>query len=236
MPETGPAPNRLLDLRELDRPDYAELRRRLEEMAALDRRLVLHPSKRWEYPWALERADLPPGSRVLDAGCGASVLPYYLAAEGHRVAGCDPAVEPGRAGCRPHVDHVSGDLADLPFAGRSFDVVFCISVIEHLPHGRMPGAMQEMHRVLRPGGKLLLTTDFAEDASTSFRYEGPGPPFDVDWNVFDENRLRKIVLQARGWAVAGRIDLRADWSRVRREMPAFHGYAYTAVGVALVRE
>ena len=77
------APNRLLDLAELESPPFQAVLARLDELLARNGGAYLHPSKRWEYPWALERAQLAPGSRVLDVGCGASIFPIHLAAEGH---------------------------------------------------------------------------------------------------------------------------------------------------------
>ncbi len=231
------APNRTLDLKELRRPEYRRVLHRLERILRRRPGTYLHPSKRWEYPWALERADLPPGARVLDAGCGASVFPHYLAERGFRTTALDREPDPGsevRAGAgRPA--YVAGDLRSLPLASGRFDAVFCISVLEHLPEREGARALAELRRVLRPGGRLLLTTDFHEDASADLWHEGPDGRFPVTWNVFDEERLRRTVLEAPGFRVAGEVDLRADWDAVRPRMRRFHGYPYTSVGVALVR-
>jgi len=105
------------------------------------------------------------GSRVLDAGCGASIFPVFLAKLGHRVSALDLRVPEGLG--RLHgveIDYVRGELTALPFADAQFDAVFCISVIEHLGHQGVPRALQELRRVVRPGGRLLITTDFYEDA------------------------------------------------------------------------
>ncbi len=53
---------------------------------------------------------------------------------------------------------VRGDAQALPFAGVAFDRVLCTEVLEHLPEPQR--AVDEMHRVLKPGGTLLLTTRF----------------------------------------------------------------------------
>lgn len=232
----GAAPNRTLDLAELGRPSYRRVLEELDALVAGEPGAYLHPSKRWEYPWALERADLAPGSRVLDAGSGASILPVYLARRGHRVAAADVAVGK-RLGTASGaaVDYVAGDLVALPFRDEAFDVVFCISVVEHLPGGRIPRALLELRRVLRPGGRMLLTTDFYRDADAEIWYEGPDRRFPVDWGVFDEARLRRLILDAPGWAVDGAVDLSVDWERVSPAMRRFHGYPYTSVGVALVK-
>lgn len=228
------APNRPFDLTELKRPSFQRVLSRLDALVRREDVSYLHPSKRWEYPWALERAALSPGSRVLDAGSGASIFPVYLAGNGHRVTAVD-RVLPGRLD-RLHdvrVHYAAGDLRMLPFAGSAFDAVFCISVLEHLLEAQIPVALREMRRVLRPGGRLLLTTDFYEDASAELWYETRDRRFRVDWTVFDEPRLRRDILDSPGFRIEGEVDLAVDWERVRPRMREFHGYPYTAVGVML---
>jgi SAM-dependent methyltransferase len=61
--------------------------------------------------------------------------------------------------------HISGlkraDLTNLPFAAKSFDVVVCSHVLEHVPDDA--AALREIRRVLRPGGEALLLAPFATD-------------------------------------------------------------------------
>ena len=54
--------------------------------------------------------------------------------------------------------HARGDAHALPFVDAAFDVVLCTEVLEHLQEPQR--AIDEMHRVLKPGGQLLLTTRF----------------------------------------------------------------------------
>ncbi|HEX6940818.1 MAG TPA: class I SAM-dependent methyltransferase [Longimicrobiales bacterium] len=228
------APNRVFDLAELGRPEYGRVLAELDALVAREPGAYLHPSKRWEYPWALEQARLEPGSRVLDAGSGASIFPVYLARRGHAVVALDLVVE-RRFGAANAVavDYVAGDLTALPFAAGTFDAAFCISVIEHLPGERIPQALAELRRVLHQDGRLLLTTDYYRDAAAEIWYEGPGRRFRVDWGVFDERRLRRLILAAPGWVMDGALDLGIDWDRVSPQMRRYHGYPYTSVGVTL---
>ena len=48
------------------------------------------------------------------------------------------------------------NIESLPFADASFDLVTCTEVIEHLEHYRQ--TLREMHRVLKPAGRLVVTT------------------------------------------------------------------------------
>lgn len=237
MQSTARAPNRLLNLEEIEEPEFRSVLESLDELEARDAVSYLHPSKRWEYPWAMQRAELEPGARVLDAGCGDSIFPVYLAAHGYRVTAVDLEFTADLGDLHGvNAEYLRGDLTCLPLESRSYDRIFCISVIEHLPEDQIPIAMQELRRVLRPGGRLLLTTDFYEDADAELWYEGPGrEPFPVDWGVFDSDRLERLILHAPGFDLEGELDLTADWSRIRPEMLEYHGYPYTSVGVALLR-
>ena len=78
----------------------------------------------------------------------------------------------------PHLDYISCDLespladikADicaLPFDDNSFDWVLCNHVLEHIPNDTK--AMQELYRVLKPGGKALLQVPLDPKRDTTFQ-------------------------------------------------------------------
>lgn len=92
--------------------------------------------------------------RVFDCPAGAGALAHELAAMGFVVVAGDLDRRPGReVGAR----RLCADLSRrLPFADASFDYVACVEGIEHLE--RPVDALREMRRVLRPGGRLVLTT------------------------------------------------------------------------------
>jgi SAM-dependent methyltransferase len=72
------------------------------------------------------------------------------------------------------VDYRHADLTRLPFADASFDLVSCISVLEHMPPETRAKGVREMSRVLRPGGQLLLTYDLQERDLTRELIEAGG--------------------------------------------------------------
>jgi ubiquinone/menaquinone biosynthesis C-methylase UbiE len=101
------------------------------------------------------------------------------------------------------VDSIREELTALPFADNSFDVAFCISVIKHLGRNGMSLALNELRRFIRYAGRLLLTTDYYEDASAELWYEGEDRQFRVDWSFVDAQQLENVILEAPGFRVDG---------------------------------
>jgi SAM-dependent methyltransferase len=102
------------------------------------------------------RAALVPGSRVLEAGCGRTTRLVEYRDRIERLVGADIDEAGGRANSALD-EFVPGDLCcTLPFAAGAFDVVYANFVVEHLEHP--DHAFAEWHRVLRPGGSVILLT------------------------------------------------------------------------------
>jgi len=95
------------------------------------------------------------GDRVLDAGCGSGRLfTYELRGRASRIVGLDAERE--LAG-NPNIEEpVLGDLAALPFGDRTFDLIICKHVLEHLE--QPPAAVRELARILRPSGRIVILT------------------------------------------------------------------------------
>lgn len=97
---------------------------------------------------------------LLDVGCNAGELlkdcrQYF---PGIRLSGIDinhAAVEKAKLTV-PDAHIKQGYGFQLPFADNSFDCATCIEVIEHVPEAQRPTLMAEIHRVLAPGGRLVL--------------------------------------------------------------------------------
>ncbi|GAA1944451.1 class I SAM-dependent methyltransferase [Amycolatopsis minnesotensis] len=60
------------------------------------------------------------------------------------------------AGVEDRVEVVDGDVRALPFPDGGFDIVLASLVVHNLPAGEREGAIRELHRVLAPGGRLVI--------------------------------------------------------------------------------
>jgi SAM-dependent methyltransferase len=109
------------------------------------------------YGAVLDAGYVTPGTRLLDAGCGAGLLALLARLRGAHVAALDasaPLLEIARERL-PAADVREGDLEALPFADASFDVVTAVNSVSLAAD--MAKAMRELSRVVRPRGRVVVT-------------------------------------------------------------------------------
>ena len=105
---------------------------------------------------------LPPsGKRLLDAGSGPIQYPEYLEySAGYERRVCldlsIQALREARARIGSHGWFVIGDLAALPFRSGAFEGVVSLHVLHHVPLERQAAALQDLRRVLEPGGTAAI--------------------------------------------------------------------------------
>jgi SAM-dependent methyltransferase len=199
---------------------YEERRNRVLRAAVFDERLLADFAGRAplpagygrgldercvEYPWAV--AHVPDGSgRVLDAGSALNhefllALPVLRQKHLHIVTLAPEAECFWQQG----VSYLFEDLRALPFADGIYDLVICISTIEHVGcdntyytgsrttggagDGGLEAAAREICRVVRPGGRLLLTVPFG-------RYQHHGA-----FQQFDRLLLSRLVASMPGMTI-----------------------------------
>lgn len=109
--------------------------------------------------YALKRADMKEGMRVLDIGCGRGEILYHAKRAGALPVGTDYAeaalsLAAKAAGCPV----LRCDAKSLPFPDGIFDRIFFIGVMDHLHDWELERCFLEMRRVLRPGGFVLIHT------------------------------------------------------------------------------
>jgi SAM-dependent methyltransferase len=103
--------------------------------------------------WVTDQASkVPPGARVLDAGAGRGLYRSLFAHCDYRTQ--DFGQEPGTDGQYTPLDYEC-DITAMPVPDGGFDVVLCTEVLEHVPDP--VAAIRELARVLKPGGRLLLS-------------------------------------------------------------------------------
>lgn len=115
------------------------------------------------------RLGLQPGDRVLDMGAGAGRHAFEVYRRGADIVALDynladlkdvkglfgAMAEAGEAPVGASANTVNGDGTRLPFPDGTFDRIICSEVMEHLQDDA--GAMAELYRVLKPGGRIAVT-------------------------------------------------------------------------------
>jgi len=149
-----------------------------------------YPSRKFEYPFAYLSGSVTKSMRVLDAGCSIDPFAPFLASKGARVAGVDNFAthdvpwdpehgifrgrytgfekaqrysEHLRATYGLSVSYYKSDMVRMPFPDRSFERIFCISVLEHLPKWKVRFAFDEWRRILASDGVAVITLDYVSN-------------------------------------------------------------------------
>lgn len=157
--------------------------------------MVFARSRVAEYSYIFTRLVQTRPSRVLDVGCTYrfNYLTPTLATLGWDVKGIDTREFRYR---HANFQFVQGDIRHTDFADNFFDYICCVSVIEHvgvkdasyrITESDETGdlkAMLEMRRILKPDGRLFLTTEFGKEEKVS------------SLRVYNSGTLRQILL---GW-------------------------------------
>jgi SAM-dependent methyltransferase len=122
---------------------------------AVDFATLSEPGNCREYVAMHHRLRVDAGDRLLDMACGSGLALELARLRGASVSGIDasPRLVAVARDRNPDGDIRVGDMNDLPWEAASFDVVTSFRGI----WGTTPGAVAEIHRVLRPGGRAGIT-------------------------------------------------------------------------------
>jgi SAM-dependent methyltransferase len=132
-----------------------------------------------------------------------------------------------------NVEFLVADVLELPFDPRSFDTVCSFEIVEHVPDAER--FVAELARVLKPGGRLVLSTPRAEDPTVR-----PDNPFHE--REFDADELRRLLTssfssvvlfgQRRIETARHRTLRRLDVLGLRRRLPVVRRAAGALTGTA----
>ena len=116
---------------------------------------------------------LPDGNHeVLDVGCGIGAYYDLLTGKAEKYVGIDPTEEMIKRAreLHPHGDFRTGTVYELRFPNERFRLVFCWSVLVHLPHKTIKRAIRELWRVTK---KYLFLNLYVASEDDSFSVRGP---------------------------------------------------------------
>jgi SAM-dependent methyltransferase len=186
--------------------------------------LPLHreATKNWDHGAAIATvlANTTPQANILDAGAElySNILPALFLYGYRNLYGINLDFKfPSRRG---PIQYLIGDLTRLPFPDNFFDAVTCMSVIEHgVP---LEAYFREMHRVLKPNGLLITSTDYYPTPIDTAGKSAHGAPI----RIFTKEEIQRAFALAStvGFDLTGPIDLQADEKPVTWEE---YGLSYT---------
>jgi hypothetical protein len=168
--------------------------------------------KGFDYPWLLTSRDWKKEDKVLDVGSAYSRIPTYI----QKTYGCevwavdDFGINEGdefwKRGMSPQ-EHIQqhpevkyilerlGDPAKSSLPPASFDVVYSLSVLEHVPPQIMPAIWRHMDALLKPGGEMLHAVDMIFPSNGGLRKVLLGLLF--DWfHFFIPAGFKQVHVQA----------------------------------------
>lgn len=117
---------------------------------------------------------LSPASKVLNLACAVGLDAYWFQQQGHDVTGVDIAprmVEHAEARV-PDAEFRTGDFLTMDFEDESFDAAFAWAFIHLFPGEQADHVMRKLHRLLKVGGHVLLSTTKSTDPSEGWLAKG----------------------------------------------------------------
>lgn len=179
-------------------------------------------------------SEVSPGARVLDLCCGQANASEALLQAGFSVVGADfsPEMLAHARQRLPDGEFVEADAQDLPFEDGDFDTVVCGFGMIHVPN--QPQALREVRRVLKPGGRYIMTSWCGPDLSPVFQVlyssvqEHGDPsvemPDSPNFHQFADKALAESLLADAGLVMESHRQIDCYWVLEAPEMLAeiFH--------------
>jgi SAM-dependent methyltransferase len=182
------------------------------------------PEKNWDHLAAVSTilARTSTSACILDAGAEfySNVLPALFVYGYRELYGINLSfTDPARRG---PIRYLPGDITRAPFPDAFFDAITCLSVIEHgVP---LESYFREMHRLLKPGGLLITSTDYYPTPIDTRGTLAHGSPI----RIFSKPEIQSALALAEGIGLkpTGKVDLECEEKPIRWEA---YGLEYTFV-------
>ena len=119
-------------------------------------------------------AELAPGSRILDIGCGNGLPATRELASRHDVTGVDISAEQiARARANvPGATFFRGDARDVDLGAPAFDAIVALYLVDNIPRDDYPALFGRLRELLTPGGRLLLSAEPGDDPWQPYTWLG----------------------------------------------------------------
>ena len=172
---------------------------------------------------------------IAEIGSGSGGLSEFV---DHPITGVDEAFDRTAEAINPQLRQVPGSAGALPLADASFDVVLSLEMLEHLGAQERESALREMLRVVRPGGRVIVTFPSGPGARHCDRWlneqyrrrhgvEHPWVAEHLEHGVPDADEVARVVaplaretrVEWQAWAPA--------WRLVHRLYTLDQGYPWT---------
>src|SRR4051794_4224528 len=199
------------------------------------KRLAL-PVSYWrsaEFAYVWRQLDRPAGARILDVGSPKDLAAILARRRGYEVVATDILPEAvtssaryaraqaldGRGPGRVHSEVQDGRA--LPYEDASFDAAYSVSVLEHIPGDGDSAAIRELLRVVRPGGRVIITVPYDRRYRETFV---DGPVYErtpvASEKMFYERHYDRESLAARLFVSGGEVCDLALWGEGAVRMEA----------------
>lgn len=166
-------------------------------------------TRTYEWNWIRNfHESLLKGSTVLDVGCGnGRNIEFYK--DLHLIEGIDSCYEFVRICLEKNLPAIQGNMCYMPYCNESFDALTVIASFHHLDcEENRTEALNEMNRILKPGGKILMSVWSKEQPKKTRRvfdtygdtlvpWKSPdGKVFERYYYIFKKDELTKLVQNA----------------------------------------
>ncbi len=194
-------------------------------------RFTYSPFKILEFEEMTRRVEFQGDERVLDIGCGDGLHTLLLGARSGHTTGIDvnsDFIADARSYAegfrrKATVDFMDKPLEQIGFEDQTFDLVFSICVIEHIPNHEE--VLAECLRILKPGGRIVFTVDTLETISDDALIEQHRAAHWVQ-RYFRQDSLREL-LESIGFEVLEMQNLfRSDMARRLFEQGIREGFNF----------